>query len=217
MWDAQTGKSLQFWQANDRIESISLNETGKRALLGLRDGTVNFFDMDRGIAIHSFSHSASVRSTGISTDGKTGISAGDDNVAKIWNLSTGTEIFSLTLNNQIKTTAISDSGELAFTTSQREDALVWDTKTGKKKFSFKNRYINYTSADFSDDEKYITLGSFQGDIARWNVKSGEKAKSWKAKPRQAYGGASSKAIVDLIDMKSSIIALTYDGMLETFK
>jgi WD40 repeat protein len=123
----------------------------------------------------------------------------------------------LTLNNQIKTVAISDSGNLAFTTAQREDALVWDTKTGKAKFKLPNRYINYTSADFSDDEKFLSLGTFQGVITKYNIKKGSEVKSWQAKPRQAYGGASSKAIIDLIDQKSKIIALTSDGMLETFK
>ncbi|WP_082865345.1 MULTISPECIES: WD40 repeat domain-containing protein [unclassified Oleiphilus] len=217
LWDATNGKSLQFWQAADRIEAISLNQDGRRALLGLRDGTVNYFDLDRGMAIHSFKHNAPIRATDLSEDGAVGISAGDDNIAKIWNLKTGKEQYALSLNNQIKTAAISDSGKLAFTTSQREDALVWDTKTGKSKFKFKNRYINYTSADFSDDEKYLTLGTFQGVISKFNIKKGTEVKTWQAEPRQAYGGASSKAIIDVIDQKSNVIALTSDGMLEVFK
>lgn len=217
VWDTTNGKSLNFWQAADRIESVSMNEDGRRALLGLRDGTVTYFDLDRGVAIHSFSHSAPVRATDINSDGSVGISAGDDNIAKIWDLRRGKEQFSLTLNNQIKTVAISDSGKLAFTTAQREDALVWDTKTGKAKFKLKNRYVNYTSADFSDDEKYITLGSFQGVITKYKIKGGAEVKSWQAKPRQAYGGANSKAILDVIDQKSKVVALTTDGMFETFK
>lgn len=217
LWSTDTGKSLQFWQADDRIESISLNNDGSKALLGLRDGTVSYFDLNRGVGIHTFSHSAPIRATDLSADGKTGLSAGDDNKAKILDLSTGKEIYTLTLNNQIKTASISDSGKLAFTTSQREDALVWDTKTGKETFKFKNRYVNYTSADFSDNEQFLTLGSFQGDISRWQIKTGKKVNSWKAKPRQAYGGASSKAIIDLVDQKSKVIALTSDGMLEVFK
>lgn len=217
VWDTSNGKSLQFWQAADRIETVSLNESGRRALLGLRDGTVSYFDLDRGFAIHSFKHSASVRATDINADGSVGISAGDDNIAKIWNLKTGKEQYSLSLKNQIKTAALSDSGQLAFTTSQREDALVWDTKTGKVKFKLKNRYINYTTADFSDDEKHLTLGTFQGMIIKHHIKKGTELKSWQAKPRKAYGSASSKAIIDVIDQKSKVIALTSDGMLEVFK
>ena len=217
VWDAANGKSLQFWQAADRIETASMNHDGSRALLGLRDGTVSYFNLDSGIALHNFSHSAAVRATGLSADGTIGISAGDDNIAKIWNLRSGKEQFSLALNNQIKTAAISDSGKLAFTTAQREDALVWDTQTGKPKFKLKNRYINYTTADFSDNEQFLTLGTFQGTVTKYNIKKGTEEKSWQAKPRKAYGGASSKAIIDLIDQKSSVIALTSDGTLQTFK
>jgi len=217
LWDTQTGKSKQFWQAPDRIQSIKLNEDGSRALIGLKDGTVSFFDMNKGSPIHRFSHSAEVRSTDLSKDGLIGITGSDDKTAKIWDLKKGVEIQSLTLQNQIKTVAISSSGKLAFTTAQREDTLVWDTHTGKEKFKLKNRYTNYTTATFSKDEKFVSAGTFLGEIKRWNIKTGKQVNSWQAKPRKAYGGSSSKAIVDIIDLKSRVVALTSDGLTQTFK
>jgi WD40 repeat protein len=217
LWDTNTGKSLQFWQASDRILSIALNKDGSKALIGLKDGTVSYFDMWRGSEIHQFSHSASVRTTGLNGNGLIGISGSDDKTAKVWDLKKGTEIFSLALSNQIKTVAISDSGKLAFTTAQRENTLVWEAKTGASKFKIKNRYINYTSADFSDDEKFIIAGTFQGMIKKWNINTGSEVKSWQAKQRQAYGSAASKAIIDVVDLKSRVVALTSDGMVQVFK
>jgi len=217
LWDTQSGKYLQFWQASGRIESISLNRDGSRALMGLKDGTASYFDMDKGSDIFNFTNQAEVRSTGLSDDGLIGITGSDDHTAQILDLKNGKVINSLKLHNQIKTVAISPSGDLAFTTAQREDALVWDTKTGKTKFKFSNRYTNYTVATFSKDEKYLSLGTFQGGIKLYNLKSKKEVNSWQAKPRKAYGGASSKAIVDVVYSNKILTALTSDGMMETFK
>ena len=217
LWDTVTGQSKSFWQAADRIQSITLNKDGSRALMGLKDGTVSYFDMKNGVDIHNFSHQAEVRTTDLSEDGLIGITGSDDRHAKVWDLKKGIEIGSLTLENQVKTVAISPSGQLAFTTAQREDTVVWEIKTGKKKFRLKNRYINYTTASFSKDERFITAGTFQGEIKRWSIASGEEVNKWQAKRRKAYGGSSSKAIIDVIDLKNKVVALTSDGLFQTFK
>ena len=217
LWDTQSGKYLQFWQASSRIESVSINLDGSRALMGLKDGTASYFDMDKGAEIFNFTHQAEVRSTGLSEDGLIGITGSDDNTAKILDLKNGKVINSQKLHNQIKTVAISPSGDLAFATAQREDALIWDTKTGETIFKFSNTYTNYTVANFSKDEKYLSLGTFQGAIILYDLKSKKKVNTWQAKPRKAFGGASSKAIIDLVYSGKIITALTSDGMVEIFK
>jgi len=217
LWSTETGKSTQFWQAPNRIISITLNWDGSKALMGLRDGSVSYFNMNQGSSIHNFKHEAEVRSTGLSKDGLTGITGSDDKTAKVWDLKKGTLIYSMPLKNQIKNVAISASGELAFTTAQREDSIVWKTKTGDIKFSTPNRYTNYTASTFSEDENYLNVGTFQGEIKRWNIKSGKESGTWQATPRKAYGGAASKAISSIIDSKKKIIVLTSDGLTQTFK
>ena len=216
LWDTQTGQARQFWQAEDRIHSIALNAKGDRALLGLRDGTVNYFDLNTGMSIFNFKHQAEVRSVRLSLDGTIGMSAGDDKVVKILDLTLGKEIHSKTLSNQIKTIAISDSGRLAFATAQREDSVVWDISTNETIFSTDNRVTNFTAADFSDDEGHLSLGTFTGKVIRLNAVSGQQVNTWQAKPRQAYGSASSNAILSIRDDDSKILALTSDGMLEIF-
>lgn len=216
LWDTGSGKYKQFWQADDRILAIALNEKGDRALMGLRNGTVSYFDLDKGVALYNFKHLAEVRNVGLSQNGLTGISAGDDNTVKIFDLKSGTEIQSKVLSNQIKTVAISDSGKLAFATAQREDSIIWDIAADKTLYKKHNRVTNYTSADFSDNEKYLSLGSFSGLIVRLDIKTGKELNKWQAKPRQAYGSAASKAVISLIDDNKTISALMSDGMFETF-
>jgi len=217
LWSTETGKSKQFWQAPSRIISITLNWDGSNALMGLRDGTVSYFNMNKGSSIHNFKHEAEVRSTGLSKDGLTGITGSDDKTAKVWDLKKGALIYSMPLNNQIKNVAISASGELAFTTAQREDSIIWKTKTGDIKFRASNRYTNYTASTFSEDESHLNVGTFQGEITRWNIESGKETGKWQAAPRKVYGGAASKAISSIIDSNNKIIALTSDGLTQTFK
>ncbi len=217
LWDTSTGESKQFWQADDRILSIALNDKGNRALMGLRNGTVSYFDLDRGSAIFNFKHQAEVRSVDLSKDGLIGISASDDKTIKVFDLKSGKEIQNKSLANQIKTVALSSSGAKAFATAQREDSIVWDIDSDKFLYQKHNRVTNYTSASFSENEKYISLGTFSGAIIKLDIQSGQEISSWQAEPRQAYGGAASKAIISLNDDNNQIVAITSDGMLEIFK
>jgi WD40 repeat protein len=217
LWSTETGKSKQFWQAPARIISITLNWDGSKALMGLKDGSVNYFNMKNGSSIHSFKHEAEVRSTGLSKDGLTGISGSDDKTAKVWDLKKGALVYSMKLSNQIKNVALSKSGKLAFTTAQREDSIVWKTKTGDIVFRSPNRYTNYTASTFSEDESHLSVGTFQGEIKRWNIKTGKEVGKWQAAPRKAYGGASSKAIASIVDSGKSIVVLTSDGLTQAFK
>lgn len=217
LWDTMSGKYKEFWQADDRILSIELNSKGNRALMGLRDGTVSYFDLDKGQALYNFKHLAEVRKVSISKDGKIGISASDDKSIKVYDLEQGTEIHTKILSNQIKTIAISDSGSLVFATAQREDSIIWDIEQDKIIYKKHNRVTNYTSADFSDNEKQLSLGSFTGEIIRLDIKTGKVIQKWQAKPRQAYGSAASKSILHLVDKGQTIHALTSDGMFESFK
>jgi len=52
-----------------------------------------------------------------------------------------------------------------------------------------------------------------------NVTTGNVESTWQAKPRKAYGGASSKAVVSAIfsAKRGGVVALMTDGMLETFE
>ncbi len=95
--------------------------------------------------------------------------------------------------------------------------MVLNTSTGKPVFALSNRYTNYTSASFSNDESYLAVGTFQGEIKHWHIKTATESHSWQAAPRKEYGSSSSKAIVDLSLANNTITALTSDGMMQTFK
>lgn len=216
VWDTATGEAKQFWQASDRILAIKLSWNGQKALIGTRKGEANYFDLQRGAAIHTFNHTAEIRDVDMDKEGKIGITASDDKTAVIWNLETGEAITSMTLTNHIKTAALSNSGKLAFITSQREDAKVIDIESGKTLFSLANRYTNYTAVTFSEDEQQLMAGTFQGEVKRWNIKTAEEVAKWQSKPRQAYGGANSKSVIAITDLGNKVAVLTSDGQYQVF-
>ena len=216
VWNATTGESKAFWEAADRILAIALSPDGDKALIGMRDGTLDYFNLRTGQVIQRMFHKAEVRSVALSADGKVGLSGSDDFTAISWNLGTGKEIQRLSLNNQIKTVALSSSGNLAFTSAQREGILLWDPMEGSVKTTIDARYTNYTSIDFSDDEKQLFLGASNGTLEQRSISSGDKLNHWQAKPRKTFGRASSKAIIAIRASKGKVVALTADGMVQTF-
>ncbi len=216
VWDTQSGESLQYWRAPSRILTIEMNRQGSRALMGLNNGTASYFDLNTGATLFSFEHDAEVRKVAMNADASLGITGGDDKTAKIWSLESGKLLHSKTLENFIHSLALSPSGNLAFVTSLREDALIWDTASGDIRSQFPNRYTNYTAAVFSEDEQTLTVGTFQGEVKRWGILENRMLNTWQAKPRKSYGGSSSKAILDLADTGSNIVALTSDGLSQTF-
>lgn len=217
VWNTETGESKAFWEALDRILSIDLSEDGELALIGMRDGTLDLFNLRTGQVLQRMKHEAEIRSVAISQDGSIGISGSDDFSAKSWDLKSGEVLHTLSLSNQIKTVGLSPDATLAFTSAQREGALLWDPENGTTKQTIEARYTNYSSVEFDDSGKQLYLGTSAGLIEHWSIAKNEKLNTWQAKPRQAFGGASSKAIVALESGKGSVTALTADGMVQTFK
>ncbi len=216
VWSTDSGKSLGFWEAADRVLSVDLNYDGSQAMIGMRDGALNLFELRRGQILKELKHEADVRTVAISDEAQTAISGSDDFEAIIWNLNTGKPQHSIRLNNQVKQVALSSSGAFAFVSAQRDGGQIIDVKTNTLVSEIHSRYTNYSSAEFSDDETILILGTSAGDIEQYERDSGERLVRWTAKPRKTFGGASSKAIV-AVQGSPNTKALSADGMVQVFK
>jgi len=217
VWDTVTGKNLTFWKVPARVSAIELSQDGRFALIGLYNHRAIYFDLLTGQQRQEFKHQAEVRAVDISADGTRGITGSDDQTAMVWSLETGELIQAFNHRNQIKTAAISPDGRYAFTTAQREDSIIWDIESGKPRVKLPNRYTNFTVARFSSDGRKLLLGNFQGQLELIDVGSGKSLAKWKAKPRKAYGGSSSKAVVSVaFGPGGRVYALMSDGLMEIF-
>jgi hypothetical protein len=217
-WDTGTGKYKAFWKVPDVVLSIHLSADGRFALMGLRNNTASYFDLVRGGTLRTLSHAAEIRTLGLTADGKQAITGSDDMSVKVWSLADGKPLFSHEHQNQVKTVAITADGLYALSTAQREDAIIWNLKTGKPQVTLGYNYENFTAARFSTKGDRLLLGTFQGRIYLVDVKSGKELKRWHSKPRQIWGGASSKAIVSLAFGKNGEhLALASDGIMGLYK
>lgn len=215
VWNTETGESLNFLEAADRILSVALNEQGSRALIGMRGGGLDYFDLENGLILERMTHETDVRSVGISADGTIGISGSDDFSAIVWDLEEGKALHRLSLNNQIKTVALSASGEKAFTSAQREGVIIWETNSGRTISTINSRYTNYPAALFSEDENKLLLGTSAGQIQLANVNDGSIVSEWQTAPRKAYGSATSKAVL-AVGFGQQVKAIAADGMVQSF-
>ncbi|MCP5162113.1 MAG: hypothetical protein H6999_00185 [Hahellaceae bacterium] len=218
LWDIGSGKNLTFWKAPARVSALKVSADGRYALLGLYNHRAVYFDLVTGQQVHEFKHQAEVRGVDISADGKRAITGSDDQTAMVWSLETGELIQAFNHRNQIKTVALSPDGHQAFTTAQREDSVIWDVESGKPRVKLPNRYTNFTTARFSENGRQLLLGNFQGQLELLDVSSGKSLAKWKAKPRKAYGGSVSKAVVAVSfgAKPGRVMALTSDGLLQVF-
>lgn len=217
VWDASTGKSLGFWEAADRVLAIALNANGSRALIGMRDGTLDYFDLKTGQVLQRMQHEAEVRSVALAQIEGIGVSGSDDFTARSWDLNSGKELARLNLSNQVKTVGISGSGKLAFTSAQRSGIKLWEPASGKVAKTIDTRFTNYSSMRFTDDENFMWLGTSAGMIEYWSISKAERLQQWEAEPRQAWGGASSKAIIAISAQGKEARVLTADGLAQHFK
>ncbi len=219
VWDVNSGKSRAFWQAPDQVLAVSLSENGRYALMGLMNNTATYFDLAQGGGVYTFHHDAEIRGVDISEDGKWALTGSDDFSVKVWDLSNGKLKHTFTHENQVKTVAISANGRYGFSTAQREDSIIWDLRSGKPVHSLTFRNVNFTAARFSPREDKLLLGTFQGKVHLIDVKTGADQKQWRAKPRQIWGGASSKAIISVSFDASGkrVFALASDGIMAQFQ
>lgn len=216
VWDTQSGESLGFWEANDRILAIALSHDGSKALMGLRNGKVEFFDLRSGQVLQSMTHDAEVRAVGLSVEADIGISGSDDFSARTWRLSSGEELSRLSLNNQIKTVGLSPRGNIAFTSAQRDGAIFWNPESGEQLAALESRYTNYTSLVFKDDETSVYLGTSSGQIEHWDIQTLSKLGNWQLQEKKLFGRNTSKAVVS-ISAGEPLTALSSDGQIQTFR
>lgn len=217
IWDAVSGKSVNFWRAPDKVMSMALDHHGQFALLGLQNSQAVYFDMRRGLAVYEFQHEAEVFGVSLSRNGELAMTGSDDRTARIWRLSDGALLHKFEHGNQVKSVALSADGELAFSAAQREDAVIWDVASGDAKARLDFRYENYTAARFTEDSSKVVVGTFRGDIYMVSTRSGGKLNHWTAKHRKLLGPASSAAILDVaISADNTLVALSSDGLLQYF-
>jgi WD40 repeat protein len=92
--DAKTRRALWgkewSWESRDYAEDVAISPDGRWAIVGMSNGRVELWDLERQRKRRSFRlHSNRAWAVAISPDGALGCSAGWDRVLRVWKLRTG--------------------------------------------------------------------------------------------------------------------------------
>lgn len=175
-WNTTTGKPMGYWQTPGEANSIALDHSGTRALVGLTNNQVLVLDRLQGGISQILYHSDIVNAVAITPDGKLGLSGSDDQQAKLWNLDQGKELYYWELGHKVVTVALSDDGRYQFAAAQSRPGRLFSGDKQLAELGLARQ--TQSSARFSRDGTQLLTGSSAGDVYLWTVPGGEKQTSW---------------------------------------
>jgi WD40 repeat protein len=182
LWAMNTGEPQGFWQALADIESVSLSPDASLALVSQTNDQATLFDIQQGGIQHTFAHSDTVNCSIFSPDGLVAITASDDSTVKLWSTTSGQLLSSLQHGTDVRTLAINPTGHTLFSSSVREPGRLWDMASGKLIQALDAPAGYYSSARFNHTGAQLLLGSSDGKVILWHLKTPNKVREWLVTP-----------------------------------
>lgn len=172
--DSKTGdlvSSLKRYTNN--IATIALSSDEAVIALGTKDGSIELWDIQKELCIATLLGDAKpISSLVFSFDGKTLFSGDMGGTVKIWNTKIKTCIKTLEGHKSaVNSIAFSDAAQVIITKGDDKTLRFWNVESG---ICFKIIDVISCSANFalSSDGKTTALGSFDGEIRLFDVKTG---------------------------------------------
>lgn len=211
VWSLSSGEPLGFWRIDvSTIQDVAVSNSASAILVARANGSVMFFEPQTERRLEFLGHGDNkVNSIDLSANGKFALSGGNDYQAYLWSTETGQVIHVFQHPNRVTKVKLDQQARYAFTADGQNDAQIWDVQSGKaiSQLQFIERQIVFTSADFSDDGKYLLTGSPAKRFMMWDIVTGKIVKQWRVAPGD--GPAPQSAVVyavGFIDGQPSSIA-----------
>lgn len=186
LWNIGNGESQGYWQVRDStIRDIALSNNGEHILIGKSNGTVVHVTIDSGRRLEFLGHNEKVNSVDMLPNGRIALSGGNDFVAYVWDTLSGQVVYRFNHPSRVINVALDTKGRYAFTADSKKDANIWDLTTGKliSQLQYTNRQEVFSSVQFSDDGTLLLTGAPSRKISLWDIKTGERTKSWHVTPK----------------------------------
>lgn len=192
LWNSHSGEGERFWTAPGEILDVALGPNAKFALLGLATHQAVIFDIKRGGIKQTFVHQNRVRSVDVSADGKIAVTGSEDLSARTWDIETGTLIHNFKHLDDVQLVAISADGSLVLSASKYDKAVVWRSHNGEELGEIAlaaerlKRGIRFTSARFSNDNRFLLTGRPDQWVELWSLENLETVARWQVPKRDKW-------------------------------
>jgi len=161
------------------ILTAMFSPDGKNIISGSIDKKIQYWDVETGNLIRTFSGYSGRGLVVFSPDGKTIAFVHSDNTVKILDVQNGSTVKSFSGHtDEVRSVAFSPDGKSIVSGSQDEDTTMklWDVETGKEIKTFTDRtwIIQLGPVAFSPDGKSIVTGSTRDNfLILWDVETGK--------------------------------------------
>lgn len=172
IWDISTGEvKFTFDEDYYDINMVTFSSDGQYIAFCGDDRTVNVMDVYSGSRIITYKgHNNSVHSVSFTPD-KSKIVSATWGELNIWDSNSGETI--KTLDGNYKITLSPDGKYALLGNKTTPDLDLLDLINDSKIVTLKNCSIEANSMAISSDGKYVVLGSLDGTLNYWDVKSGQ--------------------------------------------
>ncbi|MDX1321089.1 MAG: hypothetical protein R3207_13010 [Oceanospirillum sp.] len=192
LWDATTGRSLNFWALPADIRSLDISADGQILLAGLDNSTAVLIRTSQGKGVRTFTADDQVSSVRLSDDNSLAMAGTRIGSVYLWNTENGEVRGQWAHDNQVRSMAISPDNRFAFSGAQAGSGLVVDLVSGQIAMNIDiNRggeiaAATYTAAAFSRNQDFLVTGTSTGKLKLWNLSSKEVVADWEATKRNAW-------------------------------
>ncbi len=195
--DATSLRVLERWPAGAATGALSPDD--RTMLLGGRDGSVRFLDLDSGrVRSVSGRHAGSVAQATFGPDGRTAVTAGADNRVIVWDVQRGSVVETLEGHaGQTTSLAISRDGRSLYTGALDGKVLIWDLggasrldrpfRTGPARVSPFSDFPFISSA-LSGDGRVLAAGHDDGTVSLIDVRTLRTISTFDAVPSSPVRG-----------------------------
>lgn len=192
LWDATSGKSLNFWALPADIRSLDISSDGQFLLAGLDNGSAVLISTTQGKGVRTFSTDDQVTSVSLSADNTLAMAGTRLGSVYLWNTSDGETRGQWGHDNQVSSTSISADNRFAFSGAQAGSGLVIDLTSGQLAMNIDiNRggeiaAATYTAAAFSQSQNLMVTGTSTGKLKLWDLSAKKEITGWVATKRDAW-------------------------------
>mmetsp|Transcript_4040 Transcript_4040/g.6055 ORF Transcript_4040/g.6055 Transcript_4040/m.6055 type:complete len:555 (-) Transcript_4040:26-1690(-) len=165
-----------------RVYSGQFTSDSMRVMTGSHDRTLKIWDLSRGYCIRTIFCFSSCNDIALSTDNMFIASGHADNSLRFWDVKSGecAQVLSTVHSRQVTSVVFSPDGNQVLTHSRDNTIKIVDTRKFRvlSKFSHRNfrSGLNWSTAGYSPDGRFVIAGSADGSVFIWCVESGKLMK-----------------------------------------